>query len=122
MMEYIFSNDVPKPAGHYAHGVKSGNLIFISGQLPGGLEPTASLEEQVMLCLQRIKLIAEAGGSNLQSIVKTTLFITNAADWPEVNKIYAAFFGAHTPARSIVPVKELHYGYKVEIEAVAEIS
>jgi 2-iminobutanoate/2-iminopropanoate deaminase len=120
-MKIINAPDVPAPAGHYAHAIQSGNLVFISGQLPTGLPAEASLTEQVELVLQRTVEIAKAAGSDLNKIVKTTVYVTSVEDWPEVNKIYAAFFGEHKPARAIVPVKELHYGYRIEIEAIAEI-
>jgi 2-iminobutanoate/2-iminopropanoate deaminase len=120
-MQIITSPHVPAPAGHYTHAVKSGNLIFISGQLPTGLDENASLEEQVNLVLTRVAEIARAAGSDINKVVKTTVYVTSVEDWPAVNKIYAQFFGEHKPARAIVPVKELHYGYKIEVEAVAEV-
>jgi 2-iminobutanoate/2-iminopropanoate deaminase len=120
-MELITSPQVPLPAGHYSQGVRSGQLVFISGQLPNGLPATASLAEQVQLVLERVVAIAEAAGSHRQGIVKTTVYVTDVNLWPEVNRCYAEFFGEHRPARAIVPVPALHYGYLVEVEAVAEV-
>ncbi|POY37801.1 enamine deaminase RidA [Solitalea longa] len=121
-MTPVFSTEVPSPAGHYNQGMAAHQFIFISGQLPTGFPAETSLEEQVKIALQRVIAIAEAGGSSIEKIVKTTVYIADVNDWPAVNAAYAEFFGPNNkPARSIVPVPALHYGYKVEIEAIAAI-
>jgi 2-iminobutanoate/2-iminopropanoate deaminase len=117
-MEFFFPDSHPTPKGHYTPAVKAGGLIFISGQLPMGLDASTPVAEQVKATLERLKVVAESAGGKMKDVVKTTVFITAAADWAEVNEAYAAFFGDHKPARSIVPVKELNFEYKVEIEAV----
>ena len=118
----IYSTDVPTPGGHYNQGVGAHHFVFISGQLPTGFPPETPLAEQVKIALSRVLAIAEAGGSSIEKIVKTTVYIADVNDWPIVNAAYADFFGPdNKPARSIVPVPALHYGYRVEIEAIAAI-
>jgi len=108
---------------HYSPIVKLGNLIFTSGQLPllkrEVKAAPESIEEQTLLCLQKVeKLIAEHGLTK-KDVLKTTAFISDIGDWGAVNRVYADFFGDHKPARSIIPVKQLNYGCKIEIEAIA---
>lgn len=108
---------------HYSPCVKLGNLVFTSGQLPllnrEPKEAPEDIAEQTLLCLQKIeKLIAEYGLTK-KDIIKTTAFISDIADWGAVNQVYADFFGTHKPARSIIPVKQLNFGCKVEIEGIA---
>ncbi|SMO65810.1 RidA family protein [Solitalea koreensis] len=118
-MNIIHTNKVADPAGHYSQGVRMNGFIFVSGQLPVGYPVETPLDEQVTIVLQQMKDIVEAGGSSLEQVVKTTLYISDVNDWPAVNAAYAKFFGEHKPARSIVPVPALHYGYKIEVEAIA---
>ncbi len=111
------------PRGHYSPGYQIGNLLFISGQLPleKGKAPDASMtfEAQVRLVLANIRTVLEAAGGDLTDIAKVNVYITDGALWPEFNRIYAEVFGAHKPARAVVPVPSLNYGMKLEVEAVA---
>jgi len=115
----------PKAAGHYSPSVSFGNLIFTSGQLPI-LNPVTkevpeSIEEQTLITLQKIETLLKEKGLNRTHILKTTAFITDGNDWARVNQVYVDFFGHHKPARSIIPISSLHYGVKIEIEAIAGI-
>jgi 2-iminobutanoate/2-iminopropanoate deaminase len=118
----------PKPVGHYSQAVVSNGLIYTSGILPikiqnsEKLSPDSSIEEQLNVVLENLNLILQAAGSNKNKVIKTTIFISNGDDWGIVNQVYSEFFGEHRPARSIVPVKDLHYGFKIELEAIAELS
>jgi len=124
-MEFIKTSKAPAPAGHYSQAVVYNDLIFISGQLPINPETkdkiTGSIEEQADQVLKNLKAILEAAGSNLQNVLKTTVYISDINLWGPVNEIYASYFGKHKPARAIVPSRELHYGFKIEIEAVAKV-
>ncbi len=110
-------------AGHYSPSIKAGSLVFTSGVLPiinrETKETPNSIEEQCLFVLTKIEEIVGEYGLSRKDIVKTTVFISNGDDWAAVNEIYYQFFGDHKPTRSIIPVSELHYGCKIEIEAIA---
>lgn len=109
-----------KAKGHYSQLIQSNGLLFISGQLPVGLEPSSDIKEQTKNVLLRIiDLLAEAG-LDYYSLVKLTIFISDVNDWAMVNEQISIHFPDHKPARSIIPVGVLHYGYKIEVEAIAE--
>jgi 2-iminobutanoate/2-iminopropanoate deaminase len=119
----ILTTEAPVPAGHYSQAVVYNDMVFISGQIPivplTGEKLSGPIEEQTLQVLKNIKAIAEASGSDISKIIKVTVYISDIELWGEVNKVYAAFFGDHKPARAIVPVKDLHYGCKIEMEAIA---
>lgn len=121
-MKSILTDDAPKPGGHYSQAMVHGDLIFVSGQLPitpTGERLTGSIEIQALQALMNLRAILRAAGSDTDHVLKTTIFISDIELWGAVNTIYSEFFGAHRPARSIVPTKELHYGFLIEIEAIA---
>lgn len=111
------------PGGHYSPAVTYGGLIYVSGQL--GVRPdgrhTADLpfEDQVRQTLANLLAVLAASGASPQHLVKVTAYLVGVENWPRFNAIYAEVMGAARPARSVVPVPELHYGYLLEIDAVA---
>lgn len=113
------------PAGHYSTSVVSGSLVFTSGVLPilnkETKETPETIEEQVELVLNTLESIINEYDLDRSDIIKTTAYISNGDDWGRVNQVYASFFGDHKPARSIIPVSELHYGAKIEVEAIAQL-
>jgi len=115
----------PIPGGHYSQAVVAGGFVFISGQLPivpeTGDKITGPIEEQALRVFRNIAAIAVASGSSAEKIVKVTIYISEIEYWPAVNKVFASFFGDHKPARAIVPVKELHFGFGIEADATAVI-
>lgn len=121
----IFTPAAPTPAGHYSQATVFNNVVYISGQLPvvpeTGEKVLGPIEDQTIQILKNIKAIAEAAGSDISKIIKVTIYISDIDLWGNVNKVYSDFFGTHKPARAIVPVKDLHYGFKIEIEAVAAL-
>lgn len=123
-MKFIETPNAPSPAGHYSQAVEFNDLIFVSGQLPVNPETNekvlGTIDEQTHQALKNVKAILKAAGSNLQNVIKVTVYISDIALWGNVNKIYATYFGDHKPARAIVPTRELHHGFKIEIEAVAK--
>ena len=125
MPKPVFTTDAPEPGGHYSQAVIHGNTIYVAGQLPlkpdTGEKVLGSIEEQTRQTLQNVAAVVRAAGSEVDRIVKTTVFISDIALWGRVNQVYAEFFGEHRPARSVVPVKDLHYGFLIEIEAVAAL-
>ena len=119
----VSTANAPMPAGHYSQAVVYNGLIFVAGQLAidpeTGARLTGSIEEQTEQCLKNIGQILKAAGSDLTRVLKMTLYISDIELWSAVNEVYARVMGDHRPARAVVPVKELHYGFKIEIEAVA---
>jgi 2-iminobutanoate/2-iminopropanoate deaminase len=124
-MQFISIPDAPRSIGHYSPGVISGNVIYVSGQVPmdpvTGEKVTSSFDAQCRKALDNVKRILKEAGRDLDHVVKVNAYITDINDWAEFNTIYAEYFGEHRPARAVLPVGPLHYGFKVEIEAIAEI-
>ena len=124
-MKKIFSEHAPKAIGPYSHAVKFGNLVFCSGQTP--LNPTtmmlegSTVSEQTNLVLDNLEVVLKASGGDRNSIIKTTVFLKNFADFEKMNQAYSAFFGDHKPARTTVEVSRLPKDALVEIECIAEI-
>ena len=114
------------PAGHYSHAVVHGGLVYLSGQFSidpeTGTKKFGSIEEETKQILNNIKLILESAGSDKNQIIKTTVYISDISLWSQVDHVYSNFFEHHRPARSVVPTKDLHYGFKVEIEAIAALN
>lgn len=111
------------PIGPYSHGVAcSGNLLFLSGQIPlraDGTMVSATIAEETRQVFANIRTILASQGADLHSIVKTTVFLKNMADFAEMNGVYAEQMGEHRPARSAVEVARLPKDARVEIEVVA---
>ncbi|MDF1754970.1 MAG: Rid family detoxifying hydrolase [Verrucomicrobiales bacterium] len=121
-MELINASGAPEAIGPYSHAASVNGLTFCSGQIP--LDPTTmkivdgGIEAQTKQVLENVgKVLAEIGATP-SDVAKTTIFITDMADFPIVNGIYAEFFGDHKPARSTVAVAGLPLGSRVEIECI----
>ena len=118
----ISSPDIPV-AGPYSAAVSCGELLFTSGQLPldpvtGKLVP-GGIEAQAFQALTNLSRVLEAGGSKLEAVLKTTVYLTGMEDFPVFNKVYAQFFSSHPPARSLLQAAALPAGARLEIDAVA---
>jgi 2-iminobutanoate/2-iminopropanoate deaminase len=124
-MQVILSPGAPEPAGHYSQAIVHGGLVYVSGQLPivprTGERRIGSIEEQTRQALENVAGILETAGSGLDRVVKTTVYVSDIALWDRVNAVYAEFFGQHRPARAVVPTRALHFGFQVEIEAIAAV-
>ena len=121
----VHTDQAPAAVGPYSQAIKTGNLVFTSGQL--GLVPetgklSAGVEAQTKQALANLAAVLAAAGSSMDEIVKTTIFLTDMADFAVVNGIYAEAFSATPPARSTVEVAGLPLGGLVEIESVALVS
>jgi 2-iminobutanoate/2-iminopropanoate deaminase len=119
----VSTDRAPAAGGHYSQAVKHGGLIYVSGQLPvqlGAAHNTeAAFEDQARLALANLLAVLDAAGSTPRHLLKVTVYLVGIENWPRFNAVYAEILGAIKPARSIVPVPALHYGYLVEIDAVA---
>ena len=122
-MKTIQPTNQPQPKGHYSPGIEHNGLIYVSGQLPMSLdtrEPfTGDIDEQTELALRNIEAVLHAAGSDLSHVLQFTIYISDMELWAAVNAAYARVMGDHRPARAIVPVKDLHFGTKIEIQAIA---
>lgn len=122
MADVIATPKAPAAIGPYVQGRISGNLVFVSGQLgmnPDGTLP-AAFAEQARNSLNNLRAILEQGGSSLSQVLKTTVFLSDMANFAELNAIYAEYFTAPCPARSCFEVARLPKDALVEIEAIAE--
>lgn len=119
----ILTSNAPEPIGPYSQAIQANGFIFCSGQIPldpkTGQVPVTDIEGQTHRVLENLKAVLEAGGSSLQKVVKTTIFLKNMSDFPKVNQVYAAFFREMAPARSTIEVARLPRDVLVEIEAIA---
>lgn len=122
-MKIITTEHAPAAVGPYAQAVVAGDFVFCSGQL--GLDPVTGqfaavdVAGQAHQALINLEAVLNAAGSNLQMVVKTTVFLANMDDFAVVNTIYAAAFGKHKPARACVQAARLPKDGRVEIECVA---
>ncbi|WP_230769857.1 RidA family protein [Sphingomonas sp. Leaf4] len=123
MIHPVLTADAPLPAGHYAQAVRAGDLLHISGQLPiradGAPLDDMTFEAQAAQAIDNLLAILTAAGGTPAHLVRVTAYIVGVEHWPRFNAVYAARLGDARPARSVVPVPELHYGYLVEVDAVA---
>ena len=124
-IEPVQPSGVPPPAGHYSPGVAAGGLLFVSGQLPiapdGTRLSTADFAAQVRQALSNVDAVLAARGLARERLVQVRVYLVDIADWAAFNALYAEWIGAHRPARAVVPVPALHYGLRLEIEAVAAL-
>lgn len=119
----ISTDKAPAALGPYSQGIDTGSLIFTSGQVP--IDPAVGkitvedISEQARQCMENIKNILAAAGLGMENVIKTTIFLTDFADFQAVNKVYASYFTGVLPARSTMGNATLVPGAKVEIEAIA---
>lgn len=123
MSRIIATDHAPRAIGPYSQAVVANGFVFLSGQIP--LDPaTNQLVEgdvavQTERVLENLKAVLEACGSSLGSVVKTTVFLKDMADFPRMNEVYGRYFPANAPARSTVQVARLPRDVSVEIEVIA---
>jgi 2-iminobutanoate/2-iminopropanoate deaminase len=123
MIERILPPEAPRPRGPYSPAVRAGDFIFVSGQ--GPIDPatdqmvTADIRTQTRLVLENIRRILAACGATPADVVRCSVFLADAADFPAMNEVYAEFFGEHKPARTTVEARFVAPGMKVEIDCIA---
>ena len=122
----IQTDAAPAAIGPYSQAVRTGDLLFCSGQIP--LEPTTGelvkddIEGQARRCLENLAAVAEAGGGSLANAVRCTVYLTDMNDFARVNEVYGEFFGGdEPPARAAVAVAALPKGADVEIDAIVAL-
>ena len=122
-MKIISAPDAPAAIGPYSHAVTAGNFIYSSGQIP--LDPKTGklvaddIETQTRQVLANLAAVLAAAGVTTQQVVKSTVFLKDMADFPQMNALYEAAFAPHKPARSTVQVAKLPLDSRVEIEVIA---
>lgn len=121
--EIIATAKAPAAIGPYSQAVQIGDLIYTAGQIPlvpeTGKLVEGGIEDQTRQVMQNLANVLEAAGSSLSQVVKSTIFVTNLADFAVINKVYGSFFAQNPPARSTVQVAALPLGAQVEIEMIA---
>ena len=124
--EIISTKDAPQAIGPYSQAIRFGNLIFASGQIP--IEPETGkilkgdIKGQTKLILENLNNVLAAGGSSLDNVLRTTIFLTDLENYPVVNETYALYFNDLPPARSTVQVAKLPMDAQIEIDAIACIN
>jgi 2-iminobutanoate/2-iminopropanoate deaminase len=119
----ISTTQAPAAIGPYSQAIRSGQFLYTSGQIP--LDPTTGtivgddVQTQTHRVLQNMQALLESAGASLNSVIKTTVFLTSMSDFQAMNEVYATYFGDVAPARSTVAVVELPRKALVEIECVA---
>lgn len=118
----IVAKNAPAAVGPYSHAVRTGDILYTSGQL--GLDPVTGelaegVEAQAVQALNNLKAVVEAAGMTLSDVVKTTVFLADINDFAKINKIYGEYFTGETPVRSCVQVAGIPKGGLFEIEAIA---
>ena len=122
-MKAIQTSNAPAAAGHYSQAIVHNGVVYVAGQLP--IDPNSSdrtvgsIVEQTERTLRNLEAILVAAGSALDQVLQMTIYISDIELWGGVNTVYARVMGSHRPARAVVPVKDLHYGYQIEIQAIA---
>ncbi len=123
MKKIISKNEAPAAVGPYSQAVRAGSMVFCAGQIPldpkSGQIVSQDVAEQTRRVLDNLTAVLKSERLTLSDVVKTTVFVTDLADFQTVNEIYAKYFSAQPPARSTVQVAALPKAARVEIEAIA---
>jgi 2-iminobutanoate/2-iminopropanoate deaminase len=111
------------PGGHYSHAASANGFVFVSGQLPIAPDGTKlndkPFEQQAQQVLDNVAAALKAAGSSVDRLTQVRVFVTDIGHWPSFNTLYAKWTGNARPTRCVVPVLALHYGFLIEVEAVA---
>lgn len=111
------------PAGHYSPSCTANGVVYVSGQLPvtfdGGNLADSPFDQQVRQVLKNLDACLSGAGTSRSRLVQVRVYVTDIAQWPEFNRIYAEWIGDFRPARAVAGISELHYGSAVEVEAIA---
>ena len=122
-MDIITTKTAPAAIGPYSQAIVHGGLVFTAGQIP--LDPNSmeivgkDIAEQTERVLQNVRAVLQAAETDLDKVVKTTVFLANMSDFPAMNEVYARHFGSHKPARTTVQAGALPKGALVEVDVIA---
>jgi 2-iminobutanoate/2-iminopropanoate deaminase len=122
-VEAVRSDAAPAPVGPYSQGVRTGDFVYTSGQIP--LDPatgelvSGDIAREAEQVLENVARVLEAGGTSLGKAIKVAVFLTDMGDFGRVNEVYAKYFSEPFPARSCIQVAALPMGVRVEIEVIA---
>lgn len=123
--QVISTEKAPKAIGPYSQGIKAGNMIYTSGQLPIDPETGKLVQDNIKMearqALTNLKEVLAEGGATLNDVIKVNIYIKDMNQFGEINEVYGEFFNEHKPARACVEVARLPLDGNVEIEAVAVI-
>lgn len=124
-MKAVYPETKGDNKGHYAPGVISHGMLYISGQLSKdpdtGKIPEGGVAEHMKQALSNLDRVLAAAGASREDVVQCRIYLSDISGWDEINEVYREFFGDHRPARIVVPAGPLHFGCLTEIEAVAEM-
>jgi 2-iminobutanoate/2-iminopropanoate deaminase len=125
-MKRIHTPEAPAAIGPYSQAIVANGMVYCSGQIAlianSGELLNGDVVAQTHLALKNMKAVLLAAGSDLDQVIKATVFLTNMEDFPAVNAVYAEHFGSHKPARACVAVVGLPKGVNVEIDCIAQLS
>lgn len=122
-MDFIATNDAPHAIGPYSQAVRSGNMLFLSGQI--ALDPKSGnliegdFAAQSRRVFDNLRAVLRAGGADFKNVTRATVYLTDLGNFQTLNSIYAEYFGSHKPARSTVGVAQLPRGAQVEVDLIA---
>lgn len=121
----INTPNAPQPGGHYSQAIVHNGLVYVAGQLSidkNGEKKLGSIHEQTEQALQNVAEILKAANSDLNRVLSMTVYVTDIEHWAVVNEIYSRVLGDHRPARAVIPTRDLHYGFLIEITAIAAVN
>ena len=121
-MKKVHTTDAPEAIGPYSQGVVVNNIFYSSGQIaltPEGELAGDDVETQTHQVFSNLKAVLQEAGASLETVIKTTVFLKDMNDFPQINEIYGSYFELHQPARSCVEVSKLPKDVKIEIEVIA---
>ncbi len=125
MKETISTENAPSAIGPYSQAVKVGNMVYCSGQIP--IDPATgefnsqNVTEQTRQVLENLSAVLRAAGTDLDNVVKTTVFLVDMNEFAQMNEVYAEFFGENKPARATVQAARLPRDTRVEIDCIAVV-
>jgi 2-iminobutanoate/2-iminopropanoate deaminase len=123
VIKRIKTKNAPAAGGHYSQAVFYNGLVFVSGQLSidpqTGEKKLGSIEEQTEQVLKNVEAILKAANSDFSRVLKMTVYVADIELWSAVNEVYARILGEHRPARAVIPTGKLHYGFLIEVDAIA---
>lgn len=122
-MQIVQTNNALKPVGCYSQAIVHNNLVYVSGQLPvhpeTGEKITGTASEQARQIFGNIELILKEAETSLENMLKLVIYISDVALWDDINAVCGEFFSQHKPVRTIVPTRNLHFGFLIEVDCIA---